>query len=70
MKMTSTSDIHVDLAFFAKKWNKNFAQKGLSYPSEKRGLVTIVKKQTTLPTSVLMRREKRSQSMKGVSSQR
>jgi hypothetical protein len=33
--MASTSDIHVDLAFFAKKWNKNFGKKGLSYPYNK-----------------------------------
>jgi hypothetical protein len=34
--MTSTSDIHVDLSFFAKKWNNSFEKKGLSYPSEKK----------------------------------
>ena len=35
-EMTSTSDLQVDLAFFAKKWNKNFGKKGSSFSSDKR----------------------------------
>jgi hypothetical protein len=35
-EMTSTNDIHVDTAFFTKKWNKNFGKKVLSYRSENR----------------------------------
>jgi len=35
-EMTSTSDMHADLSFFAKKWNKSFPGKPLGFPSEKK----------------------------------
>jgi hypothetical protein len=59
--MTSTSELDVDLAFFAKKYGKFTVKKG-GFTKERKRFATIVMNRDTSPINVLMRREKTSQS--------
>jgi hypothetical protein len=63
--MTSTSDIQVNLALFAKNGTIFLERREQASLMKTRELVTIVMRQVTLPTSVLMRRHNTSPNMRG-----